>query len=94
MWFFGKDKSKDKKAAPVPASGPAKPVSSKQAKADALMAQMRVLRAEIGEENLEKIVNKLKLEDLKKQFRRDIDTDPKKRDRLLDEIRLNMRDDD
>mgnify|MGYP006879906222 CR=1 FL=1 len=58
------------------------------------MAQMRVLRAEIGEENLEKIVNKLKLEDLKKQFRRDIDTDPKKRDRLLDEIRLNMRDDD
>jgi len=58
------------------------------------MAQMRSLRAEIGEETLEKIVNKLKLDDLKKQMRSDIDTNPKKRDRLLDEIRLNMRDDD
>lgn len=94
MWFFGKDKGKGKTDAAKTIAAPATPVSSKQAKADALMAQMRTLRAEIGEETLEKIVNKLKLDDLKKQMRSDIDTNPKKRDRLLDEIRLNMRDDD
>jgi hypothetical protein len=94
MWFFGKDKGKGKTDAAKAIAAPATPVSSKQAKADALMAQMRSLRAEIGEETLEKIVNKLKLDDLKKQMRSDIDTNPKKRDRLLDEIRLNMRDDD
>ena len=92
MWFFGKDKGKGKTDAAKTIAAPAKPVSSKQAKTDVLMAQMRNLRAEIGEENLEKLVNKLKLEDLKKQVRTDIDTNPNKRDRLLDEIRLNMRD--
>ncbi len=94
MWFFGHDKNKGKKDAAKTVAAPAKPVSSKQAKTDVLMAQMRTLRAEIGEENLEKLVNKLKLEDLKNQFRKDIDTNPDKRDRLLDEIRFNMRDDD
>jgi hypothetical protein len=95
MWFFGKDKDKKKDApAKAAASVPAKPLTSKEAKTQALMAQMRTLRAEIGEENLEKIVNKLKLDALKKQIRDDIDNDPKKRDRLLDELRFHVRDDD
>ncbi|USO08362.1 MAG: hypothetical protein H6866_03890 [Rhodospirillales bacterium] len=99
MWFFGKDKDKSKKgktpgdAGKVP-SVPGAPMTSKQEKTQALMAQMRSLRAEIGEENLQELVKKLKLEDLKKQVRHDIDHDPRKRDRLIDEIRLSVREDD
>jgi len=92
MWFFGKDKKKEGK--PVEAkSAPAQPLTSKQIKTQALMAQMRTLRAEIGEENLQKLVQKLKLEDLKKQVRHDIENDPVKRQRLLDEIRWHVHDD-
>lgn len=69
-------------------------MTSKETKTAALMAQMRTLRAEIGEEQLQKMVNKLKLDELKKQMRHDIDTDPKKRDRLLDEIRFHVQSDD
>lgn len=93
MWFFGKDKDKDKAKAKE-AKALAVPVTSKEAKAAALLAQMRTLRAEIGEENLQEIVRKLKLDDLKKQVRKDIDTDQNKRERLLDEIRFQMHDAD
>ncbi len=90
MWFFGsKDKDSKKKGA---APAPAVPMTSKQAKAQAVLTQMRTLRAEIGEENLQNIVNKLKLDELKKQIRHDIDNDPRKRDRLLDEIRMHVHD--
>ncbi|HEY8964383.1 MAG TPA: hypothetical protein VIN59_07990 [Alphaproteobacteria bacterium] len=68
-------------------------MTSKQAKTEALMAQMRVLRAEIGEENLQALVKKLKLDELKKQVRHDIEHDPVKRQRLLDEIRWHVHDD-
>lgn len=87
MWIFGKKPNKDK-----PAASPAKVLSSKEEKVQALLAQMRELRAEIGEENLQRLAEKLQFETLKKQVRHDIDNDPKKRDRLLDEIRFQARD--
>ena len=94
MWFFGnkdkgkKDKKVDAKAAPT------KPMTEKEMKAQELLAMMRTVRAEIGEENLQKIVNKLKLDDLKKQIRNDIDNNPHKRERLLDAIRYEVHDAD
>lgn len=94
MWFFDKNKDKNKGKPADTAAGPDKPLSSKEEKTKALMAQMRQLRAEIGEENLQKLAQKLKLDDLKKQVRSDIENDPKKRDRLLDEIRFHVQDDD
>jgi hypothetical protein len=57
-----------------------------------LLAQMREKRAEIGEEELQKITSKLKLEEMKKQMRHDIENDEAKRNRLLDEIRGELRD--
>ena len=57
-----------------------------------LLAQMREKRAEIGEEELQKITSKLKLEEMKKQVRHDIEHDEAKRNRLLDEIRGELRD--
>lgn len=92
MWFFGKDKDKkksakdaDKPSAAAPAANPGRTEAQRK-----LLEQMRGLRAEIGEENLQKLANKLRLEDLKKQVRADIDGDEKKRNRLLDEIRFTM----
>jgi hypothetical protein len=55
---------------------------------------MRTLRAEIGEEVLQELAKKLKLDDLKNKVRHDIDNDPRKRDRLLDELRMHVRDDE
>ena len=96
MWFFGKkDKdSKDKGKKDVAAPAAAKVATSKDQKAAALLAQMRTLRAEIGEENLQEIVKKLKLDELKKKVRSDIENDPRARDRLLDEIRFQVHDAD
>lgn len=90
MWFFGKDKDKKKSgkaetASAAPAANPGRTEAQRK-----LLEQMRGLRAEIGEENLQKLANKLRLEDLKKQVRADIDGDEKKRNRLLDEIRFTM----
>lgn len=101
MWFFGKDKNKGRDKPKNDAAKPAAPINvaasanmTKAEKAAHLMAQMRGLRAEIGEEELAKIVSKLKLEELKKQVKHDIDNNPKKRDRLLDELRIHMHDTD
>ncbi len=96
MWFFGKDKNKKDKgeALKAPAVPPAMPMTSKQAKTQALMEQMRSVRAEIGEENLKKLADKLRLDELKNKVRHDIENDPKKRDRLMDELRLHMQDKD
>ena len=56
-----------------------------------LMAQMREKRAEIGEEELAKMANALNMEALKKQIKHDIDHDEDKRNRLLDEIRGELK---
>ena len=52
-----------------------------------LLEQMREKRAEIGEEELQKMANALKMDKLKKQMHHDIDNDEDKLNRLLDEIR-------
>lgn len=51
---------------------------------------MREKRAEIGEEELQKIAARLQHEALKKQICRDIETDEQKRQRLIDEIRFGL----
>ncbi len=92
MWFFGKKKDKQDEVIALDERG--RPPVSTIGKTDAqrqLLAQMRVLRDEIGEENLQKLAEKLKLEDIKRQIRHDIDHDEKKRDRLLDELRYSLR---
>lgn len=99
MWIFGKNKDKNKKpaaseAAAKPAQLTARPQTSKEIKTQALLLQMRGLRAEIGEENLQEIVKKLQLDNLKKKVREDIDNNPQKRDRILDEIRFHLNDPD
>lgn len=94
MWFFGKDKKDKKGAASAPASTPAKPQTLKDQKAQELLAIMRSARAEIGEENLQEIVRKLKLDELKKQVKHDIDNNPHKLERLLDAIRYEVHDAD
>lgn len=94
MWIFGKKDNKTDKKPEATQKGPPdmSKLGSKEEKIQALMAQMREVRAEIGEENLQKLAEKLKLDAMKKQMRHDIDNDPKKRDRLLDEIRFQARD--
>lgn len=92
MWIFGKkDKKVPAKSVSVAANIPA--LSSKEEKVQALLAQMRVLRAEIGEENLQALANKLRLDAMKQQMRDDIDTNPAKRAKLLDELRWQAQDD-
>jgi hypothetical protein len=79
MWFFKKDKETKAK-------------TLKEQKAQELLSIMRTARAEIGEENLQAIVTKLKLDDLKKKVQADIENDSRKRDKLLDAIRYEMTD--
>ncbi|NBX66961.1 MAG: hypothetical protein EBQ96_08200 [Proteobacteria bacterium] len=95
MWFFGgKDKDKKNKKNEAKKAEPTKPMTTKEAKTQQVLAQMRELRAEIGEEQLQEIVRKIKLDDLKKQIKSDIDNNPYKRERLLDEIRFQVHDAD
>lgn len=95
MWFFGgKDKDKKGKKDEAKKAVPAKPMTAKEAKTQQVLAQMRELRAEIGEEQLQEIVRKIKLDDLKKQIKDDIDNNPHRRERLLDEIRFQVHDAD
>jgi len=91
MWPFGK--SKKKKAAEAEAALPDLDTLCSTDAQRMLLEQMRGLRAEIGEDTLQKMAAKLQMENLKKQVREDIDGDEKKRDRLLDELRYNMQED-
>lgn len=94
MWFFGKDKKKGKSKKTSASKGADDPALAGKTEAQrALLMQMRGLRAEIGEENLQKLAKKLQFEDLKNKVRHDIETDEEKRNRLLDEIRMNLHDD-
>lgn len=58
----------------------------------ALMQQMREKRAEIGDEELQKMAKAIEMENLKKKIKHDIDNDEDKRNRLLDEIRFGLKD--
>lgn len=93
MWPFGKKKKSKKKPNKALAPNMGEADLGSLAKTDAqrkLLEQMRGLRAEIGEENLQKLAQKLKLEDLKNKVRHDIENDEDKRNRLLDEIRYSL----
>ena len=85
MWPFSKKKKKQALTESVDVSH----LSEAKRK---LMMQMREKRAEIGEEELRKMADALKMDALKKQVRHDIETDERKRNRLLDEIRMELRD--
>ena len=96
MWPFTKNKDKDsaKNLALLPTSSPKQAGTEDLGKTDAqraLLTQMRGLRAEIGEETLQKLAKKLQFEDLKNKIRHDIENDEDKRNRLLDEIRGELR---
>jgi hypothetical protein len=93
MWPFGK---KDKNSKKTDSKAGAADNLDTLAKTDAqkkLLLQMRELRTEIGEENLQKMAEKLKLEDLKNKVRHDIDNNEAKKHRLLDEIRWSLQED-
>jgi hypothetical protein len=85
-WFGNKKKDKG-------AKGEAVDVSHLSDAKQKLMAQMREVRAEIGEEELVKMNKAIQMDKLKRQVRHDIETDEDKRNRLLDEIRFNINDD-
>lgn len=86
MWPF----SKKKKNSGTPASTGQVDISHLSDAKQKLMMQMREKRAEIGEEELQKIAARLQHEALKKQICRDIETDEQKRQRLIDEIRFGL----
>ncbi len=94
MWFFGKDKDKKSNTGTEKSAPDKKAMTLKEQKSQELLAIMRTARAEIGEENLQAIVKKMKLDDLKKKVRNDIENDPHKRERLLDALRYEMTDRD
>ena len=94
MWFFGKDKDKKNNTGAEKSAPDKKAMTLKEQKSQELLAIMRTARAEIGEENLQAIVKKMKLDDLKKKVRNDIENDPHKRERLLDALRYEMTDRD
>lgn len=91
MWPFSK---KNKNNADLPAAKGQVDVSHLSPQKQKLMAQMREIRAEIGEEELQKMASALQHENLKKQIRHDIENDDQKRQRLIDEIRFGLRNDD
>ena len=84
MWPFGKSKDKKKKEAQA-----AKPVDVRQQ----VLAQMRQVREEIGEEEIQKMAAKLRFEDLKNQFRDDIENNDERRDRMVQELRWQLHED-
>ena len=89
MWPF----SKKKKNSDTPVQTGQVDISHLSDAKQRLMEQMREKRAEIGEEELQKIAARLQHEALKKQIRRDIETDDQKRQRLIDEIRFGLNND-
>jgi hypothetical protein len=84
-WF--KKKSKEQDISPDNAVDTSHLSPAKQA----LIEQMREKRAEIGEEELQKMAKAIQMENLEKQIKHDIDHDENKRNRLLDEIRSTLK---
>ena len=88
--MFGLFKKKDKqKQEKVPSTDISHLSDAKQQ----LFAQLKEKRAELGEEEIQKMANALKMSKLKNQVKSDIDNDEQKRNRLLDEIRFGMKSD-
>lgn len=93
MWFFSSKKAKAKAQQKKPIVPPALDPNSRAGKADALLMQLRQTRAEIGEETLQRMAAALQHEQVKNQMKQAIDHDEAKRERLVAELRLQMRDD-
>ena len=88
MFGFFKNKSKNKNQ---DANGEVSVSHLSDAKQQ-LFAQLKAKRAELGEEEIQKMANAVKMSKLKNQVKSDIENDEQKRNRLLDEIRFNMQD--
>lgn len=58
-----------------------------------LFAQLKAKREEMGPEAIAKMQNAVKMEAMKKKMKADIDNGGNARDRLLDEIRFEMKSD-
>ncbi len=58
-----------------------------------LFAQLKAKRTELGEEEIQKMANAVKMSKMKKQMQHDIENDADKRNRLLDEIRFGLQHD-
>lgn len=87
-WFKKNKKNQDTE---TPDAG-AVDISHLSPAKQALMQQMREKRAEIGDEELQKMAKAIEMDKLKKKIKHDIDHDEDKRNRLLDEIRFNLKD--
>lgn len=57
-----------------------------------LFAQLKAKRQELGAEEIAKMQKALELDAIKKKMKSDIENDMNKRNRLLDEIRFNLKD--
>lgn len=88
MFGFFKNKSKNKKQE---VSGEINVSHLSDAKQQ-LFAQLKAKREELGEEEIQKMANAVKMSKLKNQVKSDIENDEQKRNRLIDEIRFNMQD--
>lgn len=90
--WFKKDKKKEDGEGVVTQSQDAVNISHLSPAKQALFAQMRQVRADIGEEEIQKMQAALQHEATKKKIRQDIDTDEGKRQRLVDELKMTLKD--
>lgn len=85
--FKGKKDKGDK--VDTPASPDVKTMSDAKQQ---LFAQLQAKRAELGPEEIAKMQKAVEMQALQQKIKKGIDNDPKARDRLLDEIRWQMKD--
>ena len=75
-----------------PASSSAPDVSGMSDAKRQLFAQLKAKREELGPEEIAKMQKAVEMQALQKKIKNDIDSDDTKRQRLLDEIRFQMKD--
>jgi hypothetical protein len=90
--MFGFFSKKDKKNSDAPVQTEGVDVSHLSNAKQQLFAQLKAKREELGPEEIAKMQKAVKLDAMKKQMKSDIENDEDKRNRLLDELRFNMKD--
>jgi len=90
--MFGLFGKKDKKTSDKLAQTDSVDVSHMSDAKQQLFAQLKAKRQELGPEEIAKMQRAVKMDAIKKQMKSDIDNDPAKRDRLIEELRLTMKD--
>ena len=90
--MFGLFGKKNKKKQEEGAQDATPDVSNMSDAKQQLFAQLQAKREELGPETIAKMQKAAKAQKMREQLRKDIDTDEKKRDRIIDEIRLHMQD--